>query len=118
MKFLEPFAAITKHVDGFKYPTLSCVIPLYNKLINFLEDWVSDPSHSTISKKAVSAAIVKLLKYYDKTTTVYLVSIVLDPRLKMNYFVKNDWQEDDPTHVGENSIELNVRPAYLVLSHA
>lgn len=111
LKFLEPFATITKHVEGFKHPTLSCVIPLYNKLLNFLEDWANDSSHSSTSKSAAFAAISKLTKYYDKTTEVYLVSTVLDPRLKLNYFIKNGWEDGDLAYGGGNLIEKSVRPA-------
>ena len=64
LEFFEPFAAITKHVEGFKY-TLSCAIPLYNKLINFFEDWVSHPFHSAISKKERQ---LPSLNYWSTTT--------------------------------------------------
>lgn len=108
---LEPFATVTKHVEGFKIPTLSCVIPLFNKLLDFLEDWSTSETRSSSSKTAANASIDKLTKYYDKTTDVYLVSTVLDPRLKLHYFIKNGWEEGDSAYGGGNLIEKNVRPA-------
>ena len=41
-RFLEPFADVTKSIEGLLYPTLSVVIPLYNVLIDHIEDWVDN----------------------------------------------------------------------------
>lgn len=109
--FLEPFASVTKHVEGFKYPTLCSVISLYNKLLDVLEDWSNKGTHSQISKDAAFAALSKITKYYEKTTKVYLVCTVLDPRFKIQYFIKNGWEVGSGSHDGDNLIEMNVKPA-------
>jgi hypothetical protein len=35
-----------------------------------------------------------LLQYYNKTNKTYLVATVLDPRLKLQYYKDNNWEED------------------------
>ncbi|KAK4037661.1 hypothetical protein OUZ56_029692 [Daphnia magna] len=57
MEFLEPFALITKHVEAFKYPTLSSVIPLFNKLMDDMEEWSSNTRHSEESRAGANAAL-------------------------------------------------------------
>jgi len=39
--FLKPFALVTKYMSGSKYPTLSSVIPYFNRLCDHLEDTIS-----------------------------------------------------------------------------
>ena len=34
-----------------------------------------------------------LLEYYNKTGNSYLISIILDPRLKLQYFQDHEWGE-------------------------
>lgn len=92
--FLEPFAEVTKIIEGSNYPTLALVLPLFNTLIDFAEDWAADTSHSKETVEGANAARVKLLDYYVKTSEVHVVAIVLDPRLKMDHFIDNSWDTD------------------------
>ena len=116
-RFLEPFADVTKSIEGSLYPTLSVVIPLYNVLIDHIEDWVDNEqrkeqepdaldcefeSHCPEIKAGALAAKQKLLEYYNKTSEIYIVSVVLDPRLKIDYFSAQDWGL---------LIETDVKPA-------
>ena len=95
LEFLEPFAVTTREMESATYPTLSVVIPLFNALISHIEDWESGNNmHPEEIVNAGKAAKRKLLKYYDKTTDAYFMAVVLDPRLKMNYFEDNNWEED------------------------
>ena len=90
MDFLSPFAEVTKEIEASKYPSLNSVVPLYNALIDHVEDWVEVPEgaetseHSEITITAATDAKKKLLEYYGKTTDVYLIALILDPRLKLN----------------------------------
>ncbi len=52
-EFLEPFANVTKNIEGSLYPTLSMVIPLYNALIDHIEDWVDDAQDDDRESDAV-----------------------------------------------------------------
>ena len=51
-----------------------------------------------------SVAREKLLEYYDKTAEVYIVPVVLDPRLKLNYFDAQEWG---------SLLETKVKAAYV-----
>jgi hypothetical protein len=109
MEFLEPFALTTKHIEAFKYPTLSSVIPLFNKLMDDMKDWSNNRSNSEASRAGTDAAFEKLNKYYKRTQGAHLVTTVLDPRLKLEYFYDKGFADVDQT--GVNLIELSIRPA-------
>jgi len=95
LEFLEPFAVTTKEMESAAYPTLTVVIPLFNALITHIEDWGSgNHIHPKETIDAAKAAQAKLLKYYHKTTDAYVMALMLDPRLKMDYFQDNNWDED------------------------
>jgi hypothetical protein len=109
MEFLEPFALTTKHVEAFKYPTLSAVIPLFNKLMDDMEEWSNNTRHSEESRAGANAAFEKLNKYYSRTQGAHLVDTILDPRLKLEYFYDKGFADID--HTGVNLIETSIRPA-------
>jgi len=109
--FLQPFAVITKFVEGLKYPTLSCVIPLYNSLMDKLEDWMVDEKKPAQMKKAAKLALEKIMKYYEKVTDVSIVATIMDPRLKLRYFILNGWSQGSGDWAGKDLLEQNVKPA-------
>jgi hypothetical protein len=113
-KFLEPFANVTKEIEGLKHPTLNVVIPLYNSLIDHVEDWIDEENcllnnegRKTCEEIIAGARVAKekLLKYYNKTAEVYIVPVVLDPRLKLNYFDAQEWG---------SFLETEVKAAYVL----
>ncbi len=110
-QFLAPFAFTTEHIEAFKYPTLSAVVPIYNKLMDTVEDWAKDPNRLQITRRAAETAAAKLLLYYEKTTQVYILATVMDPRLKIAYFKNNGWETGDERADGENLIETRIKPA-------
>jgi len=99
-------------MSGSTYPTLSLTIPLFNILVDHVEDTISsieesnknqshednifvlDNESKNMIKEAAKACKEKLLKYYNKTNTTYLISTILDPRLKLDYYKEHDWDED------------------------
>jgi hypothetical protein len=105
-------------MSGSTYPTLSITIPLYNVLIDHIEDIIDNNNEvvddeflenesniedeekeekeiwSSSIKEAAKMCKIKLLKYYNKTNDSYLISIVLDPRLKLEYFQINKWGKE------------------------
>ncbi|CAB5351885.1 unnamed protein product [Rhizophagus irregularis] len=119
--FLEIFKEVTVIMLGSHYPTLSLTVPLYNILIDHVEDVISndkeddddeddeeeneenneendgenddDEKWNQIVKKAAKKCKVKLLEYYNKTNDTYLISIILDPRLKLKYYKDHNWEE-------------------------
>ena len=111
LSLLEPFAETTKHIEGFKYPTLTIVIPLYNQLLNLVEDWKNKNYKSLITRQGASNAYDKLYKYYERTTPIYLVATVLDPRMKLQYFIDHGWKEASEEFGFVNLIDTKIRPA-------
>ena len=72
---LQYFSQATSQLDAQKFITLFATVPIYNFLIDKLEDKVEDQNITTIEKIAIEAAIKKLKKYYSLTgTSVYLIS--------------------------------------------
>ncbi|CAB5357790.1 unnamed protein product [Rhizophagus irregularis] len=108
-------------LDGSHYPTLSLTVPLYNILIDHVEDVIGndkeddddddddeeneenneenngenddDEKWNQIVKKAAKKCKVKLLEYYNKTNDTYLISTILDLKLKLKYYKDHNWEE-------------------------
>ncbi|PKB93201.1 hypothetical protein RhiirA5_442039 [Rhizophagus irregularis] len=120
--FLFLFKEVTTIMSGFTYPTLSATIPLYNILIDHVENVIGDVNvigdeneeviedvddeseansgnnneneWSQIIKNAAKICRLKLLEYYNKTNYSYLISTILDPRLKLQYYKDNEWEDE------------------------
>ena len=107
VKFLVPFDVLTKFVDRCKYPTLSNVVPLYNQIVDTIAVWSRDETQSIEIRHAAVIALDKLIKYYDKTSDIYLIATVMDPRLKINIFQRQGWADVN----GKNLIDTVVTPA-------
>ncbi|CAB4389785.1 unnamed protein product [Rhizophagus irregularis] len=91
---LKGFSKATKQICAKTYPTIAYIIPYYNILISKLEDFRDSPGRCKEGKEAASNAISKLLEYYDKTdTSIYTISLVLDPRLKIQYMKDQKWDK-------------------------
>ena len=61
--FLDSFEQVSMVMEGYKYPTLSLVVPLYNQLMSDLKA-CSENSQKTIAVRAAAlAAYDKLNKY-------------------------------------------------------
>lgn len=109
--FLKIFKEVTVIMSGSFYPTLSMTIPLYNILIDHIEDVIGDENIQEIDenidnndneneeewnqiiKEAAKKSRVKLLEYYNKTNDTYLISTILDPRLKFQYYKDQNWED-------------------------
>lgn len=119
LDLLEEFASITKYIEGSGYPTLSLVVPMYNRLLVMLED-VSQKRHESITHPLIvegaTAGLDKLSSYYDKASPIVMAATFMDPRLKMQYFIENGWNcggesRDAFQATDENLITGRVRPA-------
>jgi hypothetical protein len=110
--FLEIFKEVTVIMSGSFYPTLSMTVPLYNIIIDHVEDVIGDENTQEINdendneeeeegeeewnqviKDAAKKSKAKLLEYYNKTGDSYLISTILDPRLKLQYYKDHNWEE-------------------------
>ena len=90
---------------------LSGIVPLNNQLMDTVEEWAIDPSKQQVTRNAANSAAIKLLAYYEKTTSVYILATIIDPRLKIIYFTENGWEIGDERSGGENLVETRIKPA-------
>ena len=98
-------------MSGSSYPTLSMTVPLYNILIDYVEDVISDENEedqiddennseekeeewSQVIKNVAKKSKVKLLEYYNKTGDIYLIATILDSRLKLQYYKDQKWDNE------------------------
>jgi hypothetical protein len=109
-QLLSIFAGATRVLSAANYPTLNIAVPIYNYLFNNLEDFrdacddkAGGRGNATIIgqcspvvkgalKDAIQAAHDKLRTYYGRTwADMYAIAVILDPRLKANYYRGNKW---------------------------
>ncbi|CAG8852402.1 43355_t:CDS:2, partial [Gigaspora margarita] len=77
------------------YPTLSYTIPIYNYLIDLIEKFLKEESYSSDIINAIDKAKLKLQKYYPTTNGLaYITAAIIDPRLKLDYFKDQDFDEE------------------------
>ena len=76
------------------YPTFAVTIPLYNTLVNHIEDTISSYKIDLIIVATAEAYKEKLLEYYNRTNESYLIATILDPRLKIQYYKNNNWGDE------------------------
>ncbi len=100
-------------MSGSSYPTLSMTVPLYNILIDHVEDVIGNENEenqiddennseeeeeeeewSQVIKNAAKKSKVKLLEYYNKTGDIYLIATILDSRLKLQYYKDQKWDNE------------------------
>ncbi len=63
------------HTSLARYPTLTASVPIYNYIIDKLEDFQDQPGQDQNLKTAAELAINKLRQYYPKTEgLVYVVA--------------------------------------------
>jgi len=79
------------------YSTAYLIIPLFNIIIDHVED-TADLSEGEVTGKiqiAAKAARDKLVRYYSKTNMFMMLCTALDPRRKLYYFTKKGFLDDD-----------------------
>jgi hypothetical protein len=100
----KPFGYATKVIGATKRTTINCVLPIYNNLLDHLDDakarlrrkrnihWKSRLANG------VQAAHDKLTQYYGNTSQedyyVFGFAILLDPHRKNNYWKTADFAND------------------------
>jgi hypothetical protein len=102
IEFFEPFAHTKKYIEAFKYPTLSSVILLFNKLMDDMEHWSSNAKYSEESRNGANAAFEKLNKYYMRTQDSYLVAAILYPSLKLEKYLRQGFFLRWPDRIKSN----------------
>ena len=94
-KLLKVFDDATKAICASEYPTLANTIPLYNALIDTLEDFTEESTRIQMLDGAVDVAREKLCANYTKADAAgYLIATIIDPRVKMSYYEQEEWEEE------------------------
>ncbi|CAJ0749910.1 1008_t:CDS:2, partial [Entrophospora sp. SA101] len=83
-QLLHLFSRATKHISTNHYPTLTSTVPIFNWLIDNLEDYEHNLNGTSDIKGKVKEVIEKLKFYY--------IATILDPRLKLDYYRDNNWE--------------------------
>lgn len=78
-------------MSSTEYPTLSLVVPLYYTLYKTLEETQKKNNIPLWLIQGCKAASTKLLEYCQKTSIFHISAVVLDPRLKFQYFEGLGW---------------------------
>ena len=70
----------------------------------FLNEKEKDKKWSQLIKDASKKCKEKLIKYYNKTNNSYLISIILDPRLKLQYYKDHAWDEQSINEIQQKLV--------------
>ena len=89
--FLKIFFLLTKFCEGDTYCTIFFSIAAFNSMYDSLDDM--DEQELPL-KDAINRATKKLKKYYTASDSapVHLIACILSPCYKMDYFLKNGWE--------------------------
>jgi hypothetical protein len=94
LPLFEAFKVATDHLCTAAHPTLTTAVPVYNFLIDALEEYCDTRESFAVIRAAAEAALEKLRTYYSKTgAEVYAVATILDPRFKLQYYKESDWEQ-------------------------
>jgi len=87
LKYLNPFKIATNMVCAEKYPTISLVTPIYNKLLEHVNHWIVERCvYGDKLHKAAVSSWEKLNKYYCKIPICVTIATVLDPRFNLSFY--------------------------------
>ncbi|KAJ7667875.1 ribonuclease H-like domain-containing protein [Mycena polygramma] len=92
-RFLEVFHVVQEIVSAEKTPTLSIVLPMYEKLIIMLNDLAKDLD---VISHAIKASVDKLEEYLSlsRRTKIYTLAMVLNPTIKLAW-IRKHWNTGD-----------------------
>ncbi|KIK79366.1 hypothetical protein PAXRUDRAFT_161451 [Paxillus rubicundulus Ve08.2h10] len=105
--YLAFFRIVQEEVSAEKTPTLSIVLPLYEKLIQHLKDAKTLLPHLA---HAIDKSVRKLDEYLaeSRKTQVYALPIILNPTLKFTW-IEDHWTEGETKAVQEWIRNSHVR---------
>ena len=75
---------------------ISAVIPCINTLVRVIDTFTEDATRHPAICSAALCSLNILNKYYEKSdeSFMYQIAMALDPRFKLEYFVKEHWPTD------------------------
>ncbi|CAB4410083.1 unnamed protein product [Rhizophagus irregularis] len=90
---LECFQKATIEMSSEKSPTLGQTVPIYNYLIDNIEDFLEEATRSDDIINAANNAKNKLQQYYPSSDgLVYVIATIIDPRHKLQYYIDNEFE--------------------------
>jgi hypothetical protein len=111
VRVLSGFAEVIPLLSATSYPTLNETVPVYNWLFDDLEGLLGQcneeadgrekaaiidacsPANKRVLHHALEAAHAKLRTYYSEAhADMYVIALLLDPRLQMAYLEVHDWE--------------------------
>ncbi|CAB5201343.1 unnamed protein product [Rhizophagus irregularis] len=95
------FYKATEEMSKSKFITLSSSIPIYNVLLDHLENLLEKNIKDHYCpipelRSAIKKEYKKLQIYYFKMdeSIVYPIATILDPRIKLKYYKQQEWEEE------------------------
>jgi hypothetical protein len=123
-QILSGFDKATRWLSGSTYPTLNSAVRVYNHLLDELEYFLGrgnddeegrqrsaivdqcSPANKRVLTTAMQAAHDKLCKYYSGTwASMYAIAVILDPRIKMDYYEADDWEARHVAHSKDSLVQ-------------
>jgi len=103
--FLYPFKKCTDILQATLKPEIDRVFWCYNHLFNLIDDFKDTLRGRQARRQPWSSELLKALetmeemlkKYYTQTEkpTVYVDAVILNPRVKLAMFKREEWSEED-----------------------
>jgi hypothetical protein len=94
-KFFGLFKVASNQLCATSYPTLAATVPVYNFMIDRLEDYRDTDTCPAATRVATDAAIDRLKQFYVGTDAeVYTVATILDPHHKLDYYHNHHWERE------------------------
>lgn len=96
--FLIPgvFYNVSAYLEGEEYTTIGYSICVYNNLYSHAENFFPNVSQVFFEKfkQGLHQAMNKLTKYFNLGCLISFGSMVLDPRLKLEVYDRNNWSDE------------------------
>lgn len=92
----QAFHDISVEMQTAGVSLISAVIPRMDDLVRVIDDFKDDTSKHPAVRSAAVRGLTILNKYYQKSdeSFVYRIAMALDPRVKLQYFVDQEWPTD------------------------
>jgi hypothetical protein len=92
----QAFHDISIEMQAAGVPLISTVIKRVDDLVRVIDKYKDDTSKHPAVRSAALRGLAILNKYYEKSdeSFVYRISMALDPRFKLGYFVDQEWPKE------------------------
>ena len=106
MEYLLPFKEATELTCADQYPTLSLIVPLFNRILDHVDVWMrTKTTPGDRLHNSVIATKAKIAHYYNTSSDCYTIATVLDPRFNLYYY--QDDTNDQVSYLDVKSLVQN-----------